>query len=252
MGSRPPRSALDSRDVRTRLTLCLVALAGCGRWGFGAGDRPDAQPGDSGIAGLVVTYPMDNDPQAGGVVASSSELTGTCSPCPFPTTGHIGQAYSFDGTRRITLPPASSSLVGIAPYSAAAWFRPAGGGTIFAKPLSATDITNSSKLFMDATTLYWETASSSTMYEILGAPVVLSNSWHHVAITWDGATKRLYFDGTLVGTATAIPIDSTYPISIGLDLDRDLPVDTYQGGIDELEFYGRALDAAEVVSLSAM
>ncbi len=35
------------------------------------------------------------------------------------------------------------------------------------------------------------------------SPVILADgNWHHIAATWDGAVKRLYFDGVLRGTAS--------------------------------------------------
>ena len=215
----------------------LLGLTACGRIGFDD---------------VVVRYAMDNDPQSGIIPASIGSYDGTCAPCPFATTGHLGQGYAFDGSRQITLPIASSGLVGLAPYSVAAWILPQGGGTVFAKPLSATDYTDSAKLFMDSANLLFETASSPTVYDILKAPVDLSSVWHHAAITWDGTTKRLYFDGAMVASGAAMPIDTTYPISIGLDRDNDLPVDSYVGNLDELEFYGRVLGDAEIATLAGM
>ena len=230
------------------VVVALAATIACGRVGFGSGSPIDASP-----SGLVVRYPMDDDPSLGHVTSSVPADDGSCTVCPFATVGHLGGGYAFDGTRSVLLPVASSSLVGISTYTVAIWLRPQpAGGTMLAKPLSATDYGDPLKIFASSSTLTYETVTNLDLGDFVTVPAVLTGAWHHVAASWDGTTKRLYVDGVLVGSDTTIPIDATYPMWIGVDYDAGLPVDAYAGDLDELEIYDRALADAEIASLAAM
>jgi hypothetical protein len=52
-----------------------------------------------------------------------------------------------------------------------------------------------------------------------GATIVDDNSWHHVAITYDGSTKRLFVDGTEDASAsyTSTLANGTYPVRFGMN-----------------------------------
>ena len=73
------------------------------------------------------------------------------------------------------------------------------------------------------------------------------NVWTHVALTYDGATLRLYVNGVQVASqaqAGSIQTPST-PLRIG----GNVPYGEYfQGLIDEVRVYNRALSAAEIQS----
>ena len=81
---------------------------------------------------------------------------------------------------------------------------------------------------------------------------IWDGAWHHVAGTFDGATVRLYVDGSEVGSGTP----RTDPIDYGTLDTRDLFIGTYpgcsgldfSGTIDEPKIFGRALTAAEVTA----
>ena len=71
------------------------------------------------------------------------------------------------------------------------------------------------------------------------------NTWTHVALTYDGTTLRLYVNGTQVATqaATGAIQSSTNPLWIG----GNRPYGEYfQGLIDEVRVYNRALTPAEI------
>jgi Concanavalin A-like lectin/glucanases superfamily len=72
-----------------------------------------------------------------------------------------------------------------------------------------------------------------------------SDAWSHVALTYDGATLRLYVDGELVDQGSGGPP----PVSEGnLEIGGATEQGSYLNGrIDEVRIYDRALDGAEVV-----
>jgi hypothetical protein len=66
--------------------------------------------------------------------------------------------------------------------------------------------------------------------------------WYHVAAVFDQQRLRLYVNGAVRATTayTKAPATNPFPLVIG---------DGFVGALDELHVYGRALSAAEVVSL---
>jgi concanavalin A-like lectin/glucanase superfamily protein len=83
----------------------------------------------------------------------------------------------------------------------------------------------------------------------INAPIPSLGAWHHVAGTWDGATMRLYVDGNQVSaSAFAGPMQyDDSPVVIGADNDSadDLPDDGWDGLIDDVRIYNRALSPDE-------
>jgi Concanavalin A-like lectin/glucanases superfamily len=71
-----------------------------------------------------------------------------------------------------------------------------------------------------------------------------TGTWTHVAITDDGAHNRLYVNGVLVDTATAVPMEATDgPLRLG---GNKLFGEYFDGRIEELRIYNRALSGPEV------
>jgi len=75
------------------------------------------------------------------------------------------------------------------------------------------------------------------------------NSWKHVVMTHDGITDRIYFDGVQVNEkAYAGALNkTTFPFGMGYN-----PIDVanyFDGSLDEVRIYNRALTATEVMEL---
>jgi prepilin-type N-terminal cleavage/methylation domain-containing protein len=71
------------------------------------------------------------------------------------------------------------------------------------------------------------------------------NRWTHVAATWDGTTARLYADGVQVATraVSGVLTGGSGPLRIGTH-----SIHPFQGRLDEVAIYDRALTPAEVLS----
>ena len=84
---------------------------------------------------------------------------------------------------------------------------------------------------------------------------VFDGNWHHVAGTYDGTTVRLYLDGVEQGTGTVTAGNLKYGLSTTNDLffgrfnSPGFCALTFNGEIDEVEIFSRALTAAEVRDL---
>jgi len=77
-----------------------------------------------------------------------------------------------------------------------------------------------------------------------------TNAWHQLTMVRNNANYSFYLDGSSIGTTTnssAAFSDPTAPFTIGYEE----PVLTYNGAIDEVVLYNRALTAGEVQQLAA-
>ena len=79
-------------------------------------------------------------------------------------------------------------------------------------------------------------------------------TWTHVAMNWDGEILTLYVDGQPVKVETVTSIDmSDGPVGIGARseqgfADHELEFE-FEGAIDEVMFFGRALGEEEIKSV---
>lgn len=92
--------------------------------------------------------------------------------------------------------------------------------------------------------------SDGNLHMLVSANSLPFLAWHHVGATWDGAMLSLYVNGQLEGTLDLSgrpPIHfNGDPLTIGR---HHLAGRGFDGLIDEVEFFGRALTAAEMASI---
>ena len=131
----------------------------------------------------------------------------------------------------------------------AAWFKvdvfDVAYQTIIAKGLYTYRLgrtTNSNKLqaYMDYDANHnWQVATGTTIVNV---------GWHHAAVTYDGTNMKLYIDGVQEGGNVALSTlhTSTANLCIGRNVDstgRD-----WQGWIDDVRLYNKALTPAQIAS----
>jgi hypothetical protein len=84
---------------------------------------------------------------------------------------------------------------------------------------------------------------------MVSSPSIVTG-WHHVVVTYDGATLKMYYDGQFVKSTVSA---GTIPTAlIGYHLGQWWNGKRWQGYIDELRFYKRALTATDVQSLYSL
>jgi glucose/arabinose dehydrogenase/chitodextrinase len=181
--------------------------------------------------------------------ASGKGNSGTLMGASWTTQGRYGNALSFNGTNSLVRVADSASLDLTTAMTLSAWIRPtasqSGWRTIFQRQVDAYFL-NASNSDGPLRPSGGGTFGGNTQY-LSGPTANPVNAWTDVAFTYDGATQRLYINGTQVASrATTGAIQTTdNPLWIG----GNSPYGEYfQGLIDEARVYNRALTQAEIQS----
>jgi fibronectin type 3 domain-containing protein len=196
--------------------------------------------------GLVAAYSFDEGSGATVADASGSGNSGTAANTTWTTGGKFSNALVFNGTSSrvdISDAPALHFSTGM---TLEAWVKPATIGNAWRDVIYK----GNDNYYLEATSTNGRRPGGggiiggSTAEAFGGAPLT-ANSWAHLALTYDGATLRLYVNGTqAVSTARSGTIQtSTNPLQIGGD---GFYGQYFNGAIDEVRVYNRALTAAEI------
>jgi hypothetical protein len=181
----------------------------------------------------------------------NNDVTTEVSDPAYQAAGRIGYAVEFDGNDAvgITDPGAGSTLDITAQVTVSAWIRPTAIGQwnrIVAKSHTsdASPWTMYGLLFDDASHLRMEAASGSTQYGTNATSTVPTDgSWTYATVTYDHAALRVYFNGGVQGTPTALSADldtNDMPLSIGRS---GFAGDYFTGRIDEVRVSNIAREA---------
>jgi hypothetical protein len=202
-------------------------------------------------SGPLAAYAFDEGEEAGESAedVSGNEHTATIEDGT-RTKGRYGGAVEFSGlggTECVTVPDALDLRVS-EEFTLEAWVRPDNG--VYGDPVVVRESggKNAFGLGLGLGSEGEETAGGFIGHgkgtETAGGGIVHEKTWSHVATTYDGRYIRVYVDGELVDTeeATTPPLAGEGNLKIGCDG----PDGQFTGRIDEVRFYGRALNPAEV------
>ena len=79
-----------------------------------------------------------------------------------------------------------------------------------------------------------------------------ANIWNHLVGTYDGTTLRIYVDGVLAGSTVAVgTIDATTLDSL-IGVHNSLATNFFNGLLDDVRIYNRALSNDEIKQLYNM
>jgi hypothetical protein len=217
--------------------------------------------------GLIGYWKFDEGSGTMAADSSGSGNNGTLVNGPTWKPGETGDALSFSATTSSVAVNGGGNLANL--YSSGmtvtAWINPAssqGTGRIVDKDnndvgwffgmTTATTVQFTADQFSPSGTIPGAAASRTSGNSIV------SNTWQHVAATWDGTTNgsniHIYVNGALSEGAaingSGVPLsDSGTPFTIGnrpVDLKRN-----FAGSIDSVRIYNRVLSQAEIQSLVA-
>ncbi len=195
-------------------------------------------------SGLIGYWKLD---EATGTVAhdfSGSGLNGALSGVTLGQTGRVYNAMLFNGTNSY----AAASSTGAAVFSVSAWVKPNGTQTDGAGILSDSggSDTNYRLVFNGGTTtLFGGIYSGAAWHNTPNSPALSTSSWSHVVFAFDGSSLTLFVDATRIGSTTW---SGTPGHGDALYLGRYSTI-YYNGYVDDVRIYNRALSATEVAQL---
>jgi uncharacterized protein (TIGR03382 family) len=205
---------------------------------------------------LVAWYRFDES--AGSSAADSSPNSNPGTLVGFPTddsqwvAGRIGGALAFDGSDDHVDCGNTASLDAVQTGGAitiAAWVALSGGNSY---PMIVTRGNSLLEFRFEGTTRQLQLAAGG--WTLAGpADAVSAGEWHHVAGTFDDATdtQRLYVDGSVVKEDTGVTGAMTHAGNT-LYVGRREDGYYFDGVIDDLRIYDRALSAAEIAGLHGL
>jgi hypothetical protein len=162
-------------------------------------------------------------------------------------TGKFGGALRFDGRNDYVTVPDAAQLDLRNAITIEAWVRPGRAGGVWRSIAikehgKNLDYGLYSNAGADGATGYLYTDHES---KVASASELARDRWSHVAMTWDGSTMRLYVNGALVKSS---PMKGALATSAGALRIGGNQVwgEFFEGTIDELRIYDRALPQAEL------
>ncbi|WP_457502078.1 LamG-like jellyroll fold domain-containing protein [Thermostichus sp. MS-CIW-15] len=214
-------------------------------------------------SGMVAWYRMDgNANDFGG--SNNPSATNAIS----FVAGKDGQGVTFGSGGYIDIP--HSPALANQQFTIDAWVKPQGpgpnndfwGSVIVQKglPLPAGHTAQSVSLWWSSNQQKFlfgiGTSSPPTNVAVSSNTFPATNTnWYHVAATYDGSTMKLYVNGNLEASkpfTSSITYDPSIPWTIGSTAApyRDLGAPrTFNGVIDEVEIFNRALSQAEIQAI---
>ena len=219
---------------------------------------------------LVAWWPLDID----GTDASGNGFDGTVVGTPVASAGAngaTGGSLDFDGSStRIDVPYASA--LNTSDFTVTLWANAASTGG-FASPITNRDDVAPAGAFRHGWIIYnnngglwsfWNGGGPSANggWNVANGPAVSTDTWEHIAITYDSATntKTMYIDGTAVSTTNPVAFSpnngdlvdgfthETEDLHIGAGGDGGTSF-WFDGRIDDVGLFRTALTPEEITSI---
>jgi hypothetical protein len=197
-------------------------------------------------SGLVAAYGFNEGSGVQVVDASGQGHTGTISSATRTASGRFGAALSFNGTSAWVTVADAASLDLTTGMTIEAWVNPTSGTGWRSVVLKES----SGGL---AYALYSANSASrpagyvhtNTDVGLNGTSAVALNTWTHLALTYDGATMRMFVNGAQVSSRAVAgsAIVTSGALRIG---GNSVWGEYFRGVIDEVRIYNRPLTAAEI------
>jgi arylsulfatase A-like enzyme len=169
-----------------------------------------------------------------------------------PTGGQINGALDFDGEDDYVICPFVLNP-NDGPFSAFAWVK---GGDSSQHIICQLDENGTGRLWFHVNA---DNHFSTQLREPGGSGLAYtdetwdSQNWHHVGIVWDGLRRHLYIDGEEViadKPALAGLEDCDGGLHIGVNKDLIYTYSHWDGLVDDVRIYDRALGAEEIAELA--
>ncbi len=196
--------------------------------------------------GLVAAYAFNEGTGSSVADSSGSGNVGSVANPTWSSSGKFGGALSFNGLDTLVNVPDSALLDLTTGMTLEAWINPSSVTSAW------RDV-----IYKGADVYYLEATSSNngnpaggatvgaSTVEAYGTAALTTGVWSHLALTFDGSNMVLYVNGVQISSQSGV---GTIPTSAS---DLQIGGDTvhgraFEGLIDEVRVYNRALSAAEI------
>lgn len=168
----------------------------------------------------------------------------------FDTTfapGMVDEAFSFDGQDDVVWINNTTDIDALNELTIDAWVRidtiPVGHIQRFVTITGEKAVIRHDEDNSPGQLHFYVRKSDDTWQDIRVNNILQTETWYHVAGTYDGSFLRVYLDGVEVGCESVVGQTALWPGS-AVELSSEL--ETLDGLLDEVEIYNRALNADEV------
>ena len=198
--------------------------------------------------GLVAAYNFNAGSGTSVVDRSGYGNTGSITGATWTSLGKYGSALNFSGTGNLVVISPSASLNLSTGMTIEAWVYPSatqsGWRTIVQREVDAYLLHASSNAALRPA---GGGTFGSTLAIASSASAIPVNTWTHLAVTYDQTTIRLFVNG--VQSASRARTGALQSVSTPVRIGGNVPYGEYfQGRIDEVRIYNRALTTAEILS----
>lgn len=232
---------------------------------------------------LVLHYAFDDDPELFVLDSSPSGAIGEVRGAKASASGMVGQALVLEpesATDDRCIDVGSPQLVSVQEYTLMAWVRPStisGYDPLRMEVLEKTDsywlnfrnVNDKSENGLPVVRCgsLFDTPTESDVWIFADTPFGLpANQWYHLACTWDGFEFEIYVDGQPAQAVTwwrgrdirPVPagstvVQNTEPLTVGCknDVENTEYVGQWQGSLDEVRIFDRALTQNDIYTLFA-
>ena len=208
-------------------------------------------PAGTTLTGLAAYWSFDsssnfNVPDVGGSTLTKGNGAS------WSASGKFGGALSLNGGSQSLYDTSSPSYlpVGNSSYTQSVWFKPnvvsGNGGLVGWGEYFSSRRVNALRLYENSGGFrhYWWGAD----LDCTGAQCPISTgTWYHVASTWDGTTRKLFVNGVLKRSDTPGANNAT---AANFHIGKTCCSEFFNGLIDDVAIYTRALSAGEVAELA--
>ncbi|MSR71450.1 MAG: LamG domain-containing protein [Candidatus Taylorbacteria bacterium] len=210
---------------------------------------------------LVGLWSFDGKDIVNGVVmdraGSNNGNTFTIATSTFYVVGKMGQAGNFDGGSDYVNTGAGldfASATFSSGFTIAAWVNPtitpASKKAIFSSAFGTSGDQWQTYVWYNTDTTFGTAQRSAAAQNDFSGAAHVAGRWYHVTVTWDGTTTRLYVNGVQENSAAGgRPDNQPASREVRIGNFKGYASSEFQGPIDDVRVYSRALSVAEVKQL---
>ncbi len=210
---------------------------------------------------LLAFFPFNNNANDAGPLSVQTTPTGSVAFAGADRNGQAGAAGYFDGSSGLYLQSAGIFNIGTSDFTVSGWFKTNGATRMMLWQESgkngSADNQSWLRLNDNTTTQYMrfntEYSGGSSILNLASEGKVNVNSWYHIVAVRNGTKMSVYINGTKVKELTTPEArnitGADQGFKIGFQQGATSFSNFYNGYMDDLLIYKRALTDAEIAAL---